>query len=237
MGFARTRRAGRNALLVTGVVLALFGVGLDTAAADEPEVTAADSIVEITVADRAAVDGLIDRGFDLVEYLREEADGRVTVNVVADDDELAELQSLGYQLGATIENLDTYKTRIAERNEALAAEERSHEAAESGDPTSKSLVMSAGLHSTAFFTAATPELTVNRVDYFQNYAGWFLSVEVYDNLVNGTGTTGPTVSFSWRTASGDFGSATTIPRYIDSDPTPDVYMYNRILVRIGAASA
>ena len=193
--------------------------------------------MQVIVPDRTAVDALIAADVDLVEYLRENDDGTITLNAVVNDEELAALEAAGYQIGETIEDYDNYLARIDERETALADEALSHEAAESGEAVGGASLQAAGLRSLAFAAfAETPELTVNRVDYFQNYAGWFLSVEVFDSLVNGTGSTGPTVSFSWRTESGAYGAATTIPRYIDTDPTPDSYMYNRILVRIGPAS-
>ncbi|HSL12574.1 MAG TPA: M14 family zinc carboxypeptidase [Actinomycetota bacterium] len=236
-------RAGRVRLAFIPVLLVLLALALTGGAAaggDDWELDAQTKIVEITLENRAAIDALIAADVDLVEYVREEDDGRVTVNAVVTEAEEAELEAQGYEIGVTVQDYNTYLARMAERDAALAAEETSHESAESGDPAGdEEVLQEAGLRSIAFASVveATPhELTVNRVDYFQNYAGWFLSVEVFDNLVNGTGSTGPTVSFSWRTATGSYGGATTIPRFIDTDPTPDVYMYNRVLVRIGPAS-
>jgi hypothetical protein len=220
-------------LLLVALTIAIFTIGLDTAAADgnDPPEGGWDSIVAITLPSREAVDQLIERNVDLVEYLRQEDDGRVTVNAVVNDDELAELRAAGYDIGRTVENHDTYLARMAERDAALSAEERSHDAAENG-------VAANPLSQPAFMRNAllAGEITVNRVDFFQNYAGWFLSTEVYDSAVNGTGTSGPTVSISWKTATGSYTTAVTMPRYIDSDPTPDVYLYNTSLIRIGPAS-
>jgi len=237
------RRLGSSRLrllVVLGAIVALSLVTTSLAGAEGDAVddmTYDDSIVAITLPSRAAIDDLIALDVDLVEYVRENDDGTITVNAVVNDEERAYLESLGYSIPYTIEDRFTYEARIDERDAALAAEEASHAAAESGEPAGgEAALQGAGLRSVAFTQAVASELTVNRVDYFQNYAGWFLSVEVYDSAVNGTGSTGPTVSFAWRTASGSYGSATTIPRYVDTDPTPDSYMYNRILVRIGPAS-
>ncbi len=235
---ASLRKHALVPMLLTVLALALTGGA--AAGGDEIEFQKSDKIVEITVADRAAVDVLIELDVDLVEYLREEEDGSVTVNAVLNDEEIAELEALGYVMGRVVEDHNTWLARHAERDAALEAEEASHEAAETGDVQGEELMQEAGLRSIAFMAAVEPapnhEMTINRVDYFQNYAGWFLSVEVFNRGVNGTGSTGPTVSFSWRTAAGSYGSATTIPRFVDTDPNPDVYMYNRILVRIGPAS-
>ena len=73
-----------------------------------------------------------------------------------------------------------------------------------------------------------------RVDYFQNYAGRFLSVEAKDGT-RGSSTTGASLAVSW-----DTGADTAIdqgPRTmnvnIDPDTTPDTYIEHRILVKVG----
>jgi len=60
----------------------------------------------------------------LVEYVRDNDDGTVTVNAVMNDQEKADLAADGFQIGATIEDHKTWLERRAERDEALAAEER-----------------------------------------------------------------------------------------------------------------
>src|SRR5215208_1542473 len=190
---AGSRKARFLSLLVFGLVVA-FGVLAGVAAADddEAETDRTHAIVQVNLPSRAGIDELLERGVDLVEYVRENDDGTVTVDAVVSEDEQAELAAAGYQIGATIEDYDTYVARMAERSEALAAEERSHDAAESGAPAEATTNFRAFRFGTT--AAAASELTVNRVDYFQNSAGWFLSVEVFDSAVNGTGSTGPTVS-------------------------------------------
>jgi hypothetical protein len=233
----------RLALRALLACIAVCALGLTSSAAaqeDGLELTPQDQIVEVVVPDRTAIDTLIAEDVDLVEYVRENPDGTLTLNAVVNDEELAALEAAGYQIGATIQDHDTYLARIAERNAALAAERASHEAAENGAVANSAAKQRAGLRSIVFAQAAdAPEIVVNRVDYFQNYAGWFLSVEAFDSLVPATGSpssSGPVVSVAWKTATGDYGAATTIPRYIDSDPNPDTYMYNRVLIRIGNAS-
>jgi hypothetical protein len=84
------------------------------------------------------------------------------------------------------------------------------------------------------------ELRVMRADHFQSYAGSFLAVEVFDDQVSADGSTGPDVSFAWRTATGSYGTPVAVPRYIDVGPlagaSDDVYLYNRTLVRIEVPS-
>ena len=82
------------------------------------------------------------------------------------------------------------------------------------------------------------DIIVLRVDYFENYAGRFLSVEAKDGT-RGTSTTGASLAVSWNT-----GGATAIdqgPRTmnvnIDPDTTPDTYIEHRILVKVGDVGA
>ena len=99
------------------------------------------------------------------------------------------------------------------------------------------VILAVGVVQVKADVAPAGELRVMRADYFQNYAGWFLSVEVFDDQVSADGSSGPAVSVAWRTATGSYGSDVDVPRYIDpvTSADPDVYLYNRTLVRIGAA--
>jgi hypothetical protein len=88
-------------------------------------------------------------------------------------------------------------------------------------------------------TSHDDEIVVLRVDYFENYAGRFLSVEAKDRLGGSTPSgatyTGPTVSLSWNSGAGT--PIDSPPRVmnvnIDPDTTPDTYIEHRELVRIG----
>ncbi len=82
------------------------------------------------------------------------------------------------------------------------------------------------------------DIVVLRVDYFENYAGRFLSVEAKDGT-RGSATTGASLALSWNT-----GASTAIdqgPRTmnvnIDPDTTPDTYIEHRILVKVGEANS
>ena len=80
-----------------------------------------------------------------------------------------------------------------------------------------------------------------RVDYFENYAGRFLSVEAKDRRggvqADGTGYEGPDLSLSFNSGAGTPIDST--PRVmnvnVDPDTTPDTYIEHRVLVRIGDA--
>ena len=77
-----------------------------------------------------------------------------------------------------------------------------------------------------------------RVDYFENYAGRFLSVEAKDRLGSAAPTggiyIGPTLSLSWNIGGGPIASTPRVMGVnIDQDTTPDTYIEHRELVRIG----
>ena len=68
----------------------------------------------------------------------------------------------------------------------------------------------------------------------------FLYVEAHNKGVIQTGTgngTGRTLALSFAGADGVFGAATNMGVFRDTDPTPDVYMYHRQLIRLTGAAA
>ncbi len=86
------------------------------------------------------------------------------------------------------------------------------------------------------------EIVVLRVDYFENYAGRFLSVEAKDRLGGSTETgadyVGPALSLSWNIGNGPIASPPRVMGVnIDPDTTPDTYIEHRELVRIGGAGS
>jgi hypothetical protein len=161
-------------------------------------------------------------------YLRENADGSVTVTVFGSEDELSALDAAGYELGRTIEGPNTWRARVAARQQAVRAEDRAETAA---------LDEGVGVQS------HEDEIVVLRVDYFENYAGRFLSVEAKDRFGGSTPTgatyAGPTLSLSWNTGPGTPIASTprTMNVNIDPDTTPDTYIQHRELVRIGDAGS
>jgi hypothetical protein len=180
---------------------------------------------EVTVPASGDVDRLSELGYDLGESVQKNDDGTITIQVIGTDTEFAAISDLGYTIGTTIEDQNTWDQRIAEREAAIAAENRAQSLAEHNGPTAFSRLNGFD---------PTSKITIQRVDYFTNYAGRFMSVEAFNTDTNGTGTTGPTLAMSWKEAGGSYGTSVNMSRYNDTDPTPDVYLYHRITVRIGA---
>ena len=83
---------------------------------------------------------------------------------------------------------------------------------------------------------------IQRANKFTNYAGTFLYVEAHNKDIMRTDRqqhafTGPTLALSFAGADGVYGTATQHGRFIDTDPTPDEYMYHRQLVRLTGDAA
>jgi hypothetical protein len=159
-------------------------------------------------------------------YLRHNPDGSVTATVFGDERALDRLSADGYDIGVMIEGPNTWERRISQRQVEVRQERRA-QAAALDDPVT--------------ITSHQDEIVVLRVDYFENYAGRFLSVEAKDRLGGSTPTgatyTGPTLSLSWNRGPGT--PIDSPPRVmnvnIDPDTTPDTYIEHRELVRIGGA--
>jgi hypothetical protein len=226
-----SRRATWRALLAFSI-FALAMSGSATANSDEArgiDPNQGESLVEVTLPSKAVAMRLQfeaeSYGVDFNDhYLRRNADGTVTVTVFGTQDELEDLAADGYDLGLTIEGPDTWRARIADRRADVRAETRA-DAAALGDPIT--------------ITSHENEIVVLRVDYFENYAGRFLSVEAKDRLGGSTPTgatyTGPTLSLSWNSGPGTPIDSTprTMNVNIDPDTAPDTYVEHRELVRIG----
>jgi hypothetical protein len=231
------------ALVCLAMVAMTGGAAAGQEAGDGP---IAENLIEVKVADRAAIDELkayVDSiGAEFNDhYLREnDDDGTLTVQVLGDDDQVAAIRARGYEILGTIEDDEAYWDRISERVKAIEAEQRATEAAETGEAPDLNRF---GLRASFAAAAVDDEIVVNRVDYFQNYAGRFLSVEAYNRDTvkqTGGGQTagqGPTMVVTWDRGPGTdvgLGGPRTLSPYIDPDPAQDTYLYHRILIRIGA---
>jgi hypothetical protein len=229
-----TLRAMWRALLALSLcALAVAGV----AAADSQEGRGIDpnqgeNLVEVDLPSKAAALRLQleaeSYGVDFNDhYLRHNQDGSVTVTVFGTDEEIAALGAAGYEVGTTIEGPAVWRARINQRQTNVRAENRAE---------------SAALDETITPQTHEDEIVVLRVDYFENYAGRFLSVEAKDRLGSSTETgaiyVGPTLSLSWNIGGGPIASTPrTMNVNIDPDTTPDTYIEHRELVRIGDAGS
>jgi hypothetical protein len=98
-------------------------------------------------------------------YLRRNDDGSVTATVFGTERGFARLHRAGYDLGTTIEGPTTWRKRVAQMMRSKRAVRRARAAALGKSITTAS---------------HEDEIVILRVDYFENYAGRFLSVEAKD---------------------------------------------------------
>ena len=170
MGSVRGVLVGATAcaLLWSGAVAA--SAGADERGVDPHQ---GESLVEVHLESKAAAVRLqleAERyGVDFNEhYLRRADDGSATVTVFGTDDEIAALDAAGFEVGVTIEGRSTWRNRLRARQTDVAKERRADDAA-LDEP-----VVTPRSHE--------DELVVLRADYFENYAGRFLSVEAKTRL-------------------------------------------------------
>ena len=221
---------GRTSLAAFAATALLFsGGGLAYADNDFPG--ADTSLIEVYVNSESDINQLVADGFDLAEYKRVEKNGEILVNVDANAADTAALKAKGFRIGATIESPEHRAAVAAERDEQREIDALALEYAENGVPKSKSAV-------------ATPGRTViQRANKFTNYAGTFLYVEAHNKDIVRTSpgsnsyVSTPTLALSFKGATGDYGAAVNMPRFIDTDPTPDEYLYNKVLVKLTAEQA
>ena len=236
----RFRGVGRALVATAALALAITG----SATADDEsrgiDPNQGRSLVEVVLPSKAdAIELQLNAeqyGIEFNDhYLGTNANDTVTVQVFADDDGLAALETAGYELGQTIESVDTWWDRLVERQAVIDAEARADNAA---------LGVSGLRKGRAALRTDADEIVVLRVDYFTNYAGHFLSVEAKTRqaslIPDPTDPdeylyTGPSLSLSWNTGGSTPISAgpRTMNLNIDQDTEPWTYIEHRELVRIG----
>jgi hypothetical protein len=212
--------------------MAAVGISAPVSGAEERGVdpNQGDSLVEVNFANKGAAMRLqVEAESYGVEfndhYLRQNGNGTVTATVFASEDEIDKLAAAGFDLGTTIEGPRTWEARMEARQTDLRQEKRADAAA-----LSDVGVLSHG-----------DEIVILRVDYFENYAGRFLSVEAKNRdgtaAPSGSVYIGPEMSLSFNRG-GDTpidSTARLMNVNIDPDTTPDTYIEHRELVRIGDA--
>ena len=220
----------KRSLTVAATAALLFSAAAPAWASDG--LPAADTaLVEVVVPNEAAVDKVV-ANYDAAEYKRVEDDGSITLNLDVTKAEIAELKRAGYKIGATIEDAK-HRAAVNEERDALAAQESlAKDLAENGVPKG-------GVKLEGKRIVPTPgETVIQRANKFTNYAGTFLYVEAHNKAtqrVPGSTNqfTGPTLALSVAGPDGEYSTlTTTMGRFIDTDPTPDEYMYHRQLVRL-----
>ena len=226
----------RSLTTVAATALLLGGAGPAWAGDSHDLLPGADTaLVQVFVNSEADVDKL-SATYDLAEYKQVEDDGTIQLNIDADPRERAELRAMGFRIGKTIEDAKTRAAVNAEREEAAALEGLAADLAKKGVPRG-------GIKLEGRTVVPTPgETVIQRANKFTNYAGTFLYVEAHNKATvrvagSNTAFTGPTLALSYAGSDGVYSNAVNMGRFIDTDPTPDEYMYHRQLVRLTGAAA
>src|SRR4051794_36702527 len=194
-----------------------------------------EKLVEVTVPNQGAVDS-VTTNYDAAEYKRVLDDGSIMLNVFATGEQEKQLENDGYKIGNTIEDTNTGAARMAQAQvvkdqEALAADLAEHGLKKGAQFQGQSIVPTPGdtvIQRAVIFTDATGG-NLGRVP------ARFLYVEAFNKSTKVTGTTtvsGPTLALSYAGADGVYSAATNMGRFVDTDPTPDYYMYHRQLIRL-----
>jgi hypothetical protein len=180
------------------------------------------ALVTFKLPNAAAVDTLNRMGADLAESVRPGDDGSVYVDAVVSPSEQARFEALGYRAVGTIQDQADYDAVRRERDAAIADEQAALANARAGQATGKSRAL------------AADRVQAQRADYFENYAGKFISIEGYtsDQHVTCTGTRcnydGPVLSAAWLDASGNVAGSDTLQAFVDDQK----YLYHTGLFRV-----
>src|SRR4051794_10131419 len=239
---------GRLSLAAFAASALLFVGGGTAFAADGGQMPAVganglpfEQLVEVYVPDQAAVDSVVS-SYDATEYKDVQDDGSIMLNVFVTAEEKAALKAAGYKIGSVIEDSNTGPQRMQERQDILDQEALAADVAENGLKGTKfqgqSVVPGQG------------DTVIQRAVVFTDAVGpnsgrtsaRFLYVEAYNKSTkrvagSNTAFTGPALALSYAGPDGVFATATNMGRFIDTDPTPDEYMYHRQLVRLTGSYA
>jgi hypothetical protein len=199
---------------------------LAAAALAAPGVARADegtSLVTFRLPNAAAVDTLNRMGADLAESVRPGDDGSVYVDAVVSPSGQARFEALGYRAVGTIQDQADYDAVRKERNAAIAEEQAALANVRAGHATGKSKAL------------AADNVQAQRADYFENYAGKFISIEGYTSANHVTcddrgrcNYDGPMLTAAWLDSSGNVVGSDTLQAFVDDGK----YLYHTRLFRV-----
>ncbi len=179
------------------------------AAARAGAVDESQSLVEFKLPSRDAIPQLTAAGADLAEYVRDNPDGTITVDAWVTPQQQAQYEALGFPAGATVDSQADIDAGRAERERTLG--ELAAARANLQGSTHKAKALLAG-----------DTVTVQRADYFSNYAGRFISIEAVTSDGKPQSSQNPIMAASFGTGTGNLSP------FIDDG----AYLYHRGLFRI-----
>src|SRR4051794_10635579 len=224
----RPRMGARTLGALAATAALALGVAPGIAAADDD-----DSLITFRLPNRAAVDQLQAAGTDLGERVQPNADGTVDVDAVVTPEEKAVLEAQGYKAIDVIQGPGHADALRAERNAAIAQDNAALANAKAGRVVAKVKAKGA---------TATGLVRAQRADYWESYAGRFISIEAFSPDAHYTCTptrqctyVGPTLTASWLDAGGNVLGTQQLSPFSDTDSSlnPVAYLYHSSLVRLG----
>jgi hypothetical protein len=192
-------------------ILALALAAPAMARADDGSV----SEVQFKLPNRAALDQMNDMGADLMENVTPGDDGSLYVEAIVTESEKAQYAALGFQPIATVADESDWKKVTDEANAADAAEKAAFANLKAGKTVSKAKGKS------------LDTVNVGRADYFENYAGRYISIEAHSS--DGGSSGAPAMVASWLDSSGTTLGQGNLSQFIDDN----VYLYSRNIFRVG----
>jgi hypothetical protein len=206
-------------------LIATLALALSAAAAPGVARAADDGVSEVQfkLPDRAAVDTLNNMGADLTESVTPGDNGSVYVDAIVTSEQKAQYTAMGYEPIQTVADEATWEAVTNEANLADKAQSDAFANLKAG----KDVASAKGKN------AAPDTVNVGRADYFQNYAGRFISIEAHTTDGIATGTTrysGPVLTAAWLDGSGTQLGSGTLTGFVDDN----AYLYSRNLFRVGA---
>src|SRR4051812_27915115 len=227
-----------SAFLLVGGQSAFAGDGVPAVG---PNGLPFEQLVQVYVPDQGAVDSVVSN-YDAAEYKSVQDDGSILLNVFVTAEEKAALANQGYKIGRVIEDSNTGAQRMSERQEVIDQEALAADIAQNGLKGAKfqgqSVVPGQGdtvIQRAVTFTDAvgTP---ANRA------TARFLYVEAFNKSTkrvagSNVAFNDPALSISYAGPDGVYSTPATFGRFIDTDPTPDEYMYHRQLIRLTGSYA
>jgi hypothetical protein len=187
-------------------------------------------------------------GIDVNEGTTKNPDGTIWITTDVTPAQREYLAALGFQPGQVIATPQDWLDRLAERSEAVAAEQAARKAAKTGRPAR---IAKRGGSLKALLV--TDSLKVTRADFFQSYSGTWLSVEAKTNAAAGSSPPAPfpgsqsgscvgvpangaistacpilNVAYTVDGTTYANGAQTQMQSYVDDG----VYLYHRLLIRL-----
>ena len=229
---------GRRPLIALAASVLLLGASQPASAADDG--IPFQELVQVYVPDEDAVDRVVNT-YDAAEYKSVQDDGSILLNVFVTAEEKAALKAKGYRIGRVIEDSDTGPQRMKERQEIIDQEALAADVAENGlKRAGRSVQAVPGQGDTVIqravvFTGAVgPNSTLSTAR--------FLYVEAFNKSTkrvagSNSAFTGPSLALSYAGTDGVYSTPVNMGRFVDTEPTPDEYMYHRQLIRLTGAYA